>query len=187
VAAVIGRAVKILAHVIGREERRAARPAMDVCGLDRPPQIVDRRHVADGVVNEDAVEQARQADRAHVAFDVLALRVERAAHLQHAGRPIDQHHREPRFQVRGVVAAAAAQLEQRARRAVARRDQLLLVEARFLDVVGRIRQQRPPRRELVIEPRLGAVARSAHDYCDDSAARFQRAIIASRSNFAPSR
>ena len=57
--------------------------------------------------------------RAHVADDVLALRIQRAAHGQHLGRQIGERQREVRLQMPREAAAASAEFEQRA--AAARR------------------------------------------------------------------
>ena len=81
---------------------------MDPGRLDGGAQVVERRHVVDGVVDEDAVERPVEPNRPHVALDVPALRIELPAHRQHAGRRVDQGHLEVRLEVGGVVAAAAA-------------------------------------------------------------------------------
>lgn len=83
-AAVIRRRLERFADRVGREERRAARLAVRERRLDRHSQIRLGRHVRDRVVDEDRVELTAEPDGAHVALDVLALRVQRAAHRQHA-------------------------------------------------------------------------------------------------------
>src|SRR6185503_11200402 len=73
VPAVIGRGAEVLAHVIGREQRRAAGTAVRPRSLDHLPHLLERRHVDDCVVDEDAVEQAPEAHVPHIPFDVLAF------------------------------------------------------------------------------------------------------------------
>ena len=55
-AAVVRGRPEVLADVVRREERAAARPAVNVRRLDRPPQVCFGRHVADRIVHEDGVE-----------------------------------------------------------------------------------------------------------------------------------
>jgi hypothetical protein len=81
---VLGTRPEALPHEIGREERGAARPAMDEYGFGDTPQVFFRRDVANGVVNEHAVELAPQPDGPHVTFDVLAVRIQRTADGEHA-------------------------------------------------------------------------------------------------------
>ena len=69
--------------VVGREDRRAARPRVDERRLDRRAQVGLRRHVGDAVVGEDGVEDAAEPQRPHVAGDVLALGIAGAAERQH--------------------------------------------------------------------------------------------------------
>jgi len=64
-------------------------------------------------MDEDAVELPTEPHGSHVALDVLALWVERPADVEHARRQVDQHHLESVLEIRGVTAAAAAQLEHR--------------------------------------------------------------------------
>ena len=56
---------------------------------------------------------AAEPERPHVAFEVLALGVERAAEREHLGRDVGQRAVEARLQVRRVVPAARSELEQR--------------------------------------------------------------------------
>jgi len=98
VTAVIGVRSKVLAHVIGTEQRGAAGRAVHGRGLNRRPQVSLRRHVTDGIVDEDAVELTPEPDAAHIAFDMLALRVQAVADLEHAGRAIDENHAESRLE-----------------------------------------------------------------------------------------
>jgi len=84
-AAAVGPWLEVLAQVVGREEGGATGPAVDVGGLDGGAQVLERRHVVDRVVDEDAVERPVEADRPHVALDVPAHGVELPAHLQHPG------------------------------------------------------------------------------------------------------
>jgi hypothetical protein len=90
--AMIGGGLEGLANVIGDEQSDTPRAAMDRGGLQRPPQICSRRHVLDGIVHEDRIELPSETQRAHVAFDVFALRVQRTAHGEHIGRQVGQRH-----------------------------------------------------------------------------------------------
>jgi len=83
VATVICTGAEGLADVVGGEERGAAGSAVHVCRRDRCSEVVFRRHIDDRIVDEDGVELAAKADDPHVALEVLALRVQAAAHLQH--------------------------------------------------------------------------------------------------------
>src|SRR6185436_5628129 len=89
-----------------------------------------------------------EPDGAHVALDMLAFGIQCAAERQHAGGRLDEHHLEARLQVRRVVAATAAQLQDRTRRMCARGRKSLRVKAGLLLVLGRRGEQRPPRRQL---------------------------------------
>jgi len=76
-------------------------------------QIRSRGHVVDRVVNEDRIELAPQPYGAHVAHEVLAIRVELLADLEHPRREVNQRHLEFLLHVRRVVAATRAELENR--------------------------------------------------------------------------
>ena len=144
-AAVIGhRRTEILPHEVRCEERNAAWLAVGKGGFDRLLQVGFRRHVTHGVVDEHRVELTPEAHGPHVALDVLAFRIERAADREHAFGQIDEHHLEARFQVGSIAAAAAPELEHRPGRYRAGGDQRPFVERRFLGVVGWRRQERPP-------------------------------------------
>ncbi len=111
VAAVVGLGPPRLGRVVGDHDDDPARSAVLERGAERRQQVVLGEHVAHGVVDEHGVEGPPQPHGAHVADDVVARRVEPARHLDHRGTEVDERHREPRPQVDGVVAAAAAQLE----------------------------------------------------------------------------
>jgi hypothetical protein len=51
--------------------------------LDGCAEVVLRRQVRDRVVDEDDVERPAEAQRAHVALDVLALGIERPREREH--------------------------------------------------------------------------------------------------------
>jgi hypothetical protein len=95
-------------------------------------------------MDEDGVELTREPRGPHVPFDVLALGIQGAAHGQHPAGPIHQQHLETRLHVRRVVSAAAAELEQGARRYGACGRQRVRVKGRLLQVVGGRRHERPP-------------------------------------------
>src|SRR5262249_30882269 len=91
----------------------------------------------------------------HVADEMLALRIERAAHRQHRRREIRQRQGEVWLQVRREAAAARPEFEQRAATEAGRETPLQIV--RFFDVVLGWRKQRPPFCELVVEDRPGFI------------------------------
>ena len=72
-----------LAGAVGHEERDAARPGVREGGAHAGPEVVLGREVHHGVVDEDRVERAAEPERPHVAQNVLAARVERAAEREH--------------------------------------------------------------------------------------------------------
>lgn len=117
-------------------------------------EIGARRHVADRVVHEDAVEGAPEPDRPHVALDVLALRVEAAAHRKHGGREVDERAGQKRLQVGGVVATTAAEVEKSARRPATVSFEQTAVEGGLLGVVAHWGQQGIPVGEVAVEPEL---------------------------------
>ena len=117
-------------------------------------QVVEGGQVTHRVVDEDRVEQPAQAQRAHVALDVLAVRVDAPALLEHAVRQVGQRDvLNLSLVVPGVIAAAGAKLEQRARRRVARLDDRLEVERRLLAVLLGRRKQVEPVGEVGVGPR----------------------------------
>jgi hypothetical protein len=63
-------------------------------------------------MDEDDVERPAEAQRAHVPLEVLALGIERSREREHVWRHVAQRALEARLQMRRVVAAARAQLEQ---------------------------------------------------------------------------
>ena len=69
-------------------------------------------------MDEHDVEGALEPERPHVALEVLALGVERSAQREHLRREIREGAREPRLEVRRVVAASRPELEQCPRLAV---------------------------------------------------------------------
>src|SRR5688572_24112892 len=85
VAAVLGRWLKGLPYEIGREQSDATRLEMHGGGLDGTAKVVFARQVHDRVVDEDGIEDAPEPHAAHVADEMLALGIDRAADLDHAG------------------------------------------------------------------------------------------------------
>src|SRR5262249_35485348 len=82
----------------------------------------------------------------------LGVRIQTTTHSKHPRRRIDQRHAtELGRQERCIVAAAAADLEQRLARCIAGFAQSRAVESGFLLVVLRWREKRPPCGEIVIE------------------------------------
>jgi hypothetical protein len=142
--AMIGRLAEVLAYEVRREERRATRSAVDERGVDCLAQIGFGRHVAHGVVDEDRVELSSEPHVPHVAVDVLAFRVQCAADGPHPLRWFHEHHLEAGLEMRGVVAAAAAELEDRARRPAGGGRERIRKECGFLLIIGWRRQKGPP-------------------------------------------
>ena len=141
-----------LANVVGHEEREAPRFAVRESGLDGSSQVAERRHVLDGVVNENRVEGPIEPQRAHVAEQMLAVRVQRPAHRQHLRRQIRQRDlRKRALQMHGVVSATGPELEKRARPAVPRLLEEPGEERGLVRVVLGGRHQGPPRRKLSVE------------------------------------
>jgi hypothetical protein len=100
------------------------------------PQVVRRGHVINRVVDEHGVEQAAQSQGPHVALQVLTLRVQRAAHLQHAGRQISQCHvRKVLLEVGRIVPTPGPQLQQGGRCGQAGTGQQLPEELRFVGII----------------------------------------------------
>ena len=99
-------------------------------------------------MDEHDVEGAAEPERSHVSLEVLALGIERAAQREHVGREVGERADESRLQVRRVVAAARAELEERLGRAVHRLVDDPGHERRLVPVVGRVRQEVEPRREV---------------------------------------
>ncbi len=109
---VVRRRAESLAHVIGREEHCAARPTVAMSCLDDAPEVVEGRGVADGVVNENAVEEPAGADGSHVAEVMLAFGVQGLADLEHAWGDVHQRQAlEDLLHVGCVISTAAAQFE----------------------------------------------------------------------------
>ena len=101
--------------VVRCENRRTARPRMDEGRLDRRAQVGLRRHVGDAVMGEDGIKDATEPQRPHVAGDVLALGIAGPAERQHRLGDVGERAGETRLEMRGVVAGAGAQFQQRGR------------------------------------------------------------------------
>ena len=93
------------------EQDRAAGCTVDPGGLDGRGQVALSGEIADGVVDEHRVELAVEPGRPHVADEVFTFGVEGLRERQHLGREVDERHGGVGFQVRGVVAAPAAEFE----------------------------------------------------------------------------
>ena len=144
-----------------RARRRPAACARRRCPMQRA-QVVLGREVHDGVVHEDGVERAPEPERPHVAEDVLAAGVERAAQREHLRREVGERAREALPQVRGVVAAARAELEQRHGLGQLLEDRVPV--ARRLDrVVRRAPSGGGTRGEVAVEAHGGIIASRRED------------------------
>jgi hypothetical protein len=136
--------------------------------LEHGREILGRRDVRDRVVHEHRVERPTEPDGAHVALDVLTFGIEPTAHRQHRRRSVDERQSERALEVRGVVAAAASQLEDVPHARVARPDQDPSVLLGLGGVVLGGRQQRPPVGELSVEP--GEIGHRVHILAPSDAA-----------------
>ena len=83
---------------------------MDERGFHRALQVLLAPQVHHCVVDEDRVEEAAEPHGAHISLEVLTLRVQLPAHLQHVGREVDEGHLETSLEARGVVPTAASEL-----------------------------------------------------------------------------
>ena len=110
VAAVTRARLEGLSDVVGDEDP-PARPAVDECGLEDGLQFRLGEDVRERVVHEDGVEDTVDPDASHIALDVLQLRVQPAAQLQHLRRAVDEREREVALEVRCVVASPTPELE----------------------------------------------------------------------------
>ena len=93
------------------EEGDTTGAAMRIGSDECAEQVVLAGDVADRILDEDRIEGASQAHAAHIALEVLQIRVNLLAGCQHIRREIDQGHAEVALEVRGVIATARAQLE----------------------------------------------------------------------------
>ena len=149
VAAVRGAGRERLAREVGHEQRHAARARVRESRADAVAEVALGRHVRDRVVDEDGVERPPEAQRAHVAEHVLALGIQLPAQRQHLRGEVGQRAREASLQVRGVVAAARAQLEQRLRLRQGLEDQPLVTGCLDRVVLGGGEQMEPGRKVAV--------------------------------------
>lgn len=87
-------------------------------------------------MHEHAIERSIQPQGAHVTLYVLALWVEETAEREHCGGEVDEGASEGAFEMSGVVATAAAKIQQRARLVFAVLFEQAKVVGGLLDVVG---------------------------------------------------
>ena len=151
VTALVRRRLERLLDRVRDEQRGTAGLAMDERRAHGGQEVLLRRDVRDGVVDEHRVEPSPQPKRSHVAFDVLALGVERAADREHLRRSVGERQLEAALHVRRVVAAAASQFQHGPHRASALFDQRALVERRLFGVLLGSGQQVEPAGQLAVE------------------------------------
>ena len=151
VAAVTGPLDEGLPRAVRDHDRDAARARMRERRLEDGPQVGLARHVDDRVVGEHDVECAREPERPHVACEVLALGVQRPRDLEHLLRDVGERALEAVLEVARVVAAAGAELQQRAQLPLARSLGELDDLRRLLLVVLGSGQEVEPTRELRVE------------------------------------
>ena len=133
------------------EQRRPAGAEMQGNVFQRRAKVVLRRDVGNRVVHEHGIEGAPEPQRPHVALDVLAFGVQRLAQREHLRREIGQRARELRLEVRRVVAAARAQLEERPGLGQLVLDQAAVARGLAGVVCGRS-QEVEPRCEVAVDP-----------------------------------
>ena len=84
------------------------------------PQISLRSQILDRVVHQHRVEGPTQAQRTHVALDVLALRIRTLTEREHARREVDERCPDSVLVVKSGVPRARAQLQECPRRRAGR-------------------------------------------------------------------
>ena len=161
------------ADVIGREQGGAARARVRERRRRDGGEIGARRHVGDRVVHEHRVELAREAQRPHVARQVLAIRVERLRQRQHPGREVGQRAAKVALHEAGVAAGAGAQLQQRSAARRARAFQRGDVRGRLVRVIGDRIEQAVPRCQLPVQQRFHAPKASARSAVCSARSRVQ--------------
>lgn len=112
-AAVIGAGGERFLDEVRQEDHGTVRRAMRSGGCDRRLQITERRHVADGIVHEHVIEDAIQAQCAHVADEEFRFGIDRAILREHAFGDIRQCQCKLVLEMRRQAAATRAKLEQR--------------------------------------------------------------------------
>ncbi len=162
--AVVGSGDEGLARAVGYEERDTARARVRKGGAHARAQVVLAREVHHGVVHEDDVERAPEPERPHVTEHVLASGVERPAQREHLRREVGERAREALPQVRGVVAATRAELEERHGLGKLLEERVP-VASRLDLVVGGRRQQVEPVGEVAVEAHGGLSLAGEDHHC----------------------
>ena len=148
---------EVLAGVVGDEEGGPARGEVGGGGPGGGADVPLRQEVGGGVVDEDGVEGAAEAEGAHVADGVGALRVEAAADAEHGGGEVHEGEAAAPLHVGCVVAAAGAEFEERARGTPEGTGQRGEEDPGLLGVVLRGREEGPPGGEGPVHEGRGAV------------------------------
>src|SRR5574340_486341 len=100
VPTVTGRGAEPIGAFVRDEEGHAARAAMHEGGLDRLAQVDRCDHVVNGIMDEDSVELTLEAERTHVAADMLTFRIQTPTDAQHSRREVRERHLEVLLEVR---------------------------------------------------------------------------------------
>ncbi len=79
----VGRGLKRFTDMVGNKQGNTTGVAMGEYRFHGLPEVLERRHVVNGVMNEDDIKLASQPQCPHIAFQVLTLRIESATHGQH--------------------------------------------------------------------------------------------------------
>src|SRR5215469_3813008 len=143
--------------VVRREHRQATGLAVCEGCLRDTQQISLAAHIVGRIVNQNRVEEPAEADRIHIALDVLAVGIELAGYGEHLRRDVHQRQLESVLQMRRDVTAAAAKIQHATNRNGGRPEHLRDALSILL-VLARRRNERPPRRQLVVQAILPAHA-----------------------------
>ena len=151
ISSMVGVGDKSLAHLIWDDHRHTTRSQVLECGLHHGAQFCLGRHVADGVVNEDSIENPAKPDGAYVPLDVVAFGVERLTDGEHSRGLIHKRHCEARLEVGGVVADARPELEYVAWCGFTSLGERATEESCFFPVLLGGREDRVPLGQLAVE------------------------------------
>ena len=161
-AAALGRRLEGLSHAIGHDDDKPPGPAVAGRRAQRRADRCRAGGVHDGVVNQHAVEQfAEKSGEVMSPITCSHSGLTAATDGKHARRPVGQRQVEVVLEMPRQAAAAGAKLQERPPRAVVAIEQQRQQVRGFLDVVGWWRHQRPPDRQIAVEPQrlVGHVGR----------------------------
>jgi len=82
--------VKGLAGAVGGKQGHTTGTAVYKRSFEGTAEVIPGSHIHDCVMDKYGIELSVKPDRSHVSLDVLTLRIELAAHSQHARRAVHQ-------------------------------------------------------------------------------------------------